>query len=571
MSKFKNNEILVSFARRFFLALYFSYFLVSCGLVRTSMTENMGDEERLHDLMTKTDSQLCNFYNNTWSGEKTKKQVEKLLRERKIEKCDALWTTRLVPPDLTIQSKAKQNDSSVNCKTDADCDDGKFCWSVVGGGHECQVKAVTVTSKQSSDPITLLKSGKLRLTCTDSCEKEWKNGHKSYAKSLYDKELWKALATEVVSANFASNQTYYFLGRATEGLGDLEKAKTYYNLSLMFSNCGGVDDCDGLLFPDVVNAAIRRIEWKKTNSPENSSTIFTSENVSEPDHKKSPFVNPLDVKSLPKTISMEHTERMDSLNHLSGQLGIKLPKTQELQVKIASAKFPVPVIRFHFDERTFFDSGSSIVRPDSNKIIDMLAEQMKQDMPDTSLVILGHTDSVGSDEYNNDLSINRSASVMQQLAQRGVNLKQMSTVGIGEAQPVATNATEDGRSQNRRVEFVLSRFEEANYVAIEQFPRNTEWLNNHPERQVELEPIIQEKLPVKTKQVVHVQPKATPVIHHNTEAKKLIVFKPTKEMLTPSNPEKIIPPEPITMLKESTRTVTIIPAEIVHIIPSTQN
>jgi hypothetical protein len=201
----------------------------------------------------------------------------------------------------------------------------------------------------------------------------------------------------------------------------------------------------------------------------------------------------------------------------------------------------------------------------------MLAEQMKQDMPDTSLVILGHTDSVGSDEYNNDLSINRSASVMQQLAQRGVNLKQMSTVGIGEAQPVATNATEDGRSQNRRVEFVLSRFEEANYVAIEQFPRNTEWLNNHPERQVELEPIIQEKLPVKTKQVVHVQPKATPVIHHNTEAKKLIVFKPTKEMLTPSNPEKIILSEPITMLKESTRTVTIIPAEIVHIIPSTQN
>ena len=201
----------------------------------------------------------------------------------------------------------------------------------------------------------------------------------------------------------------------------------------------------------------------------------------------------------------------------------------------------------------------------------MLAEQMKQDMPDTSLVILGHTDSVGSDENNNNLSINRSASVMQQLAQRGVNLKQMSTVGIGETQPVATNATEDGRSQNRRVEFVLSRFEEANYVAIEQFPRNTEWLNNHPETQLVAEPIIQEKLPVKTKQVVHVQPKATPVVHHNTEAKKLVVFKPTKEMLVKSNSETTVASEPTKMLKESTRTVTIIPAETVHIIPLTQN
>ena len=227
------------------------------------------------------------------------------------------------------------------------------------------------------------------------------------------------------------------------------------------------------------------------------------------------------------TITLEHTERMNRLEKLSNQLNTQRPTIEQIQVKTPSANFPIPVIRFHFDERTFFDSGSSTIRPESNKIIDMLAEQMKQDMPDTSLVILGHTDSVGSDENNNNLSINRSASVMQQLAQRGVNLKQMSTVGIGETQPIATNATDDGRSQNRRVEFVLSRFEEANYVAIEQFPRNTEWLNNHPETQLVAEPIIQEKLSVKTKQVVHVKPKATPVVHHNTEAKKLVVFKPT--------------------------------------------
>jgi outer membrane protein OmpA-like peptidoglycan-associated protein len=417
------------------------------------------------------------------------------------------------------------------------------------------------------DVISSLKQGDLRLPCDIACSGAW-GWNRNESKVLHDNGLWNELAIVVAKVGFKTDLAYYYLGRAAEGLGYADAAQTYYRLSSSVHKCNGsINNCDGFVFPDIIDEAFKRLE-KTTSLTKNKSESIEKTPISSYD---SNFVNPLNLKSLPDTVSFEHTQRINNLEKLSNQLNTQRPTIEQIQVKTPSANFPIPVIRFHFDERTFFDSGSSTVRPDSNKIIDMLAEQMKQDMPDTSLVILGHTDSIGSDEYNDNLSISRSASVMQQLAQRGVNLKQISTVGIGEAQPVATNATEDGRSQNRRVEFVLSRFEEANYVAIEQFPRNTEWLNNHPERQVELEPIIQEKLPVKTKQVVHVQPKATPVIHHNTEAKKLIVFKPTKEMLTPSNPEKIIPPEPITMLKESTRTVTIIPAEIVHIIPSTQN
>jgi outer membrane protein OmpA-like peptidoglycan-associated protein len=427
-----------------------------------------------------------------------------------------------------------------------------------------------IDGKPVFDVMNSLKKGDLRLNCNVTCSGKW-GGERKSAKKLYDNQLWNDLAVKVANVGYKINQNYYYLGSAAEGLGYQDAAITYYKLALTSLECGGfLDICDGLVFPNVVDDALKRIEKSKTNTKE----IIADNNFNKKillQNYNSNFVNPLNLKSLPDTVSFEHSQRINNLEKLSNQLNTQRPTIEQLQVKTPSANFPIPVIRFHFDERTFFDSGSSTIRPDSNKIIDMLAEQMKQDMPDTSLVILGHTDSVGSDEYNDNLSISRSASVMQQLAQSGVNLKQMSTVGIGETQPVATNATEDGRSKNRRVEFVLSRFEEANYVAIEQFPRNTEWLNNHPEKQVELEPIIQEKLPVKTKQVVHVQPKATPVVHHNTEAKKLVVFKPTKEMLAPSNPEKITPPEPITMLKESTRTVTIIPAEIVHIIPSTQN
>lgn len=265
---------------------------------------------------------------------------------------------------------------------------------------------------------------------------------------------------------------------------------------------------------------------------------------------QSSTVSPLDLKALPETISVEHTDRVNRLARLSRQFGGQLPEIQESQVavgKVPGANFPVPVIRFHYDERTFFDFGSAVVRHESDKILDVLAEQMKRDLPDTSLVILGHTDSVGSDEYNNNLSLSRAAAVMRKLAQRGVNLEQMSTVGIGETQPIATNATESGRALNRRVEFMLSRFEEANYVAIEQFPRNTEWLNNHQE---------------KTVGISQVQTKSRPVVHHDTGAKKLAVLKPAQDMLVKSRTESA------DLLKESNRVVTIIPAETVHILPS---
>jgi outer membrane protein OmpA-like peptidoglycan-associated protein len=419
--------------------------------------------------------------------------------------------------------------------------------------------AKSPTGETITNVIESLNKGDLRLDCLLCGGSSGFYNRKIIG--FFNNQLWNDLAIEIARIGYNEDLAYYYLGRAAEGLGYPEAAKVYYKLSLAAPQHCPTSLCNGFSFPYDSNAAFNRLE-------KNISVTNSNEKAPIAVNYNSSFVKPLNLKLLPDTVSFEHTQRINNLEKLSNQLNTQRPTIEQIQVKTPSANFPIPVIRFHFDERTFFDSGSSTVRPDSNKIIDMLAEQMKQDMPDTSLVILGHTDSVGSDEYNDNLSISRSASVMQQLAQRGVNLKQMSTVGIGEAQPVATNATEDGRSQNRRVEFVLSRFEEANYVAIEQFPRNTEWLNNHPQTQLVAEPIIQR---VKTKQVVHVQPKATPMVHHNTEAKKLVVFKPTKEMLAPSNPEKIAPPEPITMLKESTRTVTIIPAEIVHIIPSTQN
>ena len=71
------------------------------------------------------------------------------------------------------------------------------------------------------------------------------------------------------------------------------------------------------------------------------------------------------------------------------------------------------------------------------------------------MLIEGHTDSVGTDEYNQSLSERRAASVQAALFERGVEASQISAVGKGETTPVASNDNAAGRQQNRRVELVF--------------------------------------------------------------------------------------------------------------------
>ena len=86
-------------------------------------------------------------------------------------------------------------------------------------------------------------------------------------------------------------------------------------------------------------------------------------------------------------------------------------------------------------------------RPTLNEIAETLSAY-----PQTMIDIYGHTDSTGTDAYNQTLSENRAQSVANYLSTRGVQRVRMATQGFGESQPIADNSTESGRSANRRVE-----------------------------------------------------------------------------------------------------------------------
>ena len=101
-----------------------------------------------------------------------------------------------------------------------------------------------------------------------------------------------------------------------------------------------------------------------------------------------------------------------------------------------------------------FDTGKATLKPGAYATVDRLATVLKED-PARKVLIEGHTDSVGSDEYNQSLSERRAASVQAALFERGVEASQISTVGKGETTPVASNDNAVGRQQNRRVELVF--------------------------------------------------------------------------------------------------------------------
>jgi outer membrane protein OmpA-like peptidoglycan-associated protein len=102
-----------------------------------------------------------------------------------------------------------------------------------------------------------------------------------------------------------------------------------------------------------------------------------------------------------------------------------------------------------------FDTGQSTLKPGADLVIGRLAGFLTAN-PQTKIIIEGHTDSRGSDEYNEALSERRAQSVANALTLHGVSQDSFRTMGRGKAYPVASNDTPEGRQQNRRVEIIFS-------------------------------------------------------------------------------------------------------------------
>jgi OOP family OmpA-OmpF porin len=123
------------------------------------------------------------------------------------------------------------------------------------------------------------------------------------------------------------------------------------------------------------------------------------------------------------------------------------PDTPPQNVRITQEKIEI-------DDKILFASGKSIILPVSYGILDSVAQVMR-DYPKIRVRIEGHTDSDGSDSANLRLSQSRAEAVVNALVQRGVARSRLDAAGFGEMRPIASNDSEEGRAENRRVEFII--------------------------------------------------------------------------------------------------------------------
>ena len=128
---------------------------------------------------------------------------------------------------------------------------------------------------------------------------------------------------------------------------------------------------------------------------------------------------------------------------------------QEIQSGEARVeKLPNDVVRITMTSHTAFDTDSVNIKPAFHSTMDKLADVVVR-YGKTTLTIVGHTDNVGTNQYNQKLSERRAVSVAQYFESRHVSPLRLATLGKGEGEPVASNNTESGRSANRRVEIYV--------------------------------------------------------------------------------------------------------------------
>lgn len=128
---------------------------------------------------------------------------------------------------------------------------------------------------------------------------------------------------------------------------------------------------------------------------------------------------------------------------------------QEIQAGQARVqKLSDQVVLVTMTSQTAFDTDSSAIKPGFHSTLDKLADVVVR-YGKTTLTVVGHTDNVGSNDYNQKLSERRALSVAQFLESRRVNGMRLATAGRGERDPVAANASEAGRQANRRVEIYV--------------------------------------------------------------------------------------------------------------------
>lgn len=147
---------------------------------------------------------------------------------------------------------------------------------------------------------------------------------------------------------------------------------------------------------------------------------------------------------------------------VAGNVWSRRMEAQKQQMEQATAGTGVEVsqtpdnrLKLEIPSDISFAVGQAAIEPNFRPILDRFATSLREH-PTTTVTIVGHTDSTGSDAINNPLSVNRAAAVRDYLVTRGVSANRIAIDGRGSREPIASNNTAAGRAANRRVEIFVA-------------------------------------------------------------------------------------------------------------------
>lgn len=177
-----------------------------------------------------------------------------------------------------------------------------------------------------------------------------------------------------------------------------------------------------------------------------------------------------------ETVSLENEDRKNRLKRLAAVMpSVEAPEFYQYDIpkhQLGDLPVDIPVLRLVFTERIFFDPGQSVLRPEAQPVIDLVAESLRREPPDVAIFVAGHTDTRGSEDYNYNLSVDRANAVAKALADRGIGRTHIWRVGFGEAVPLRNNDTPERMAMNRRVEFLFAAKAKAAAVWLSQQAEN---------------------------------------------------------------------------------------------------
>lgn len=228
-----------------------------------------------------------------------------------------------------------------------------------------------------------------------------------------------------------------------------------------------------------------------------------------------------------ETVEIEHADRKSRLTRLSTVQGIIAPEFYEYSIspeKHGLADYPVamPVLRVVFRDQVFFDFDKDEVKPEAETVLKTIAESLQLEPPDVTVFIAGHTDAVGTANYNLQLGMRRSRAVARALVAAGIAKAQVFVVSFGEAVPIADNETEEGRARNRRVEFLFG----ARPEAVAQVLKDQDAVSCVADASAKGDncPIDLQFMP----EMVQLAPPKTETVNLKPDAPKEIIFSPSR-------------------------------------------